>query len=58
MDAGFVLGAAFGVSRTQCQMDGAADLLIEQYVLDMLLDEVVHTDAELAQYHGAVIGLQ
>jgi hypothetical protein len=49
VQGGFVDAAGFRVGLAEGEVDGAADLFVEQDVFDEALDVVVGADAEFAQ---------
>ena len=53
-----VLSAGLGITVAQGQVNGSADLFIEQNVLDELLDHPIGADAQFAQAPGSGIGIE
>ena len=50
--------AGLGIAAADGQVDGAADLLVEQDLAGPVDDPVVGADAELAEAAGALIGVE
>src|SRR3712207_3580731 len=56
MQGRFVRAAGLRVGAAEREVDGAADLLVEQDLADGAVDARVRADAELADAAGAVVG--
>src|SRR3954469_22795727 len=58
VDRGVVHAPGLGVARAERQVEGAADLLVEQYLLRPGLDPVVSADPELPEAACARVGVE
>ena len=58
MHDGLVGAAGLGVAAADREVDGAADLLVEEDRADRAVDAEVGADAELAEEAGAGVGLE
>ena len=58
MQRGLVLAAGLGVRAAEREVDGAADLLVEERRADRAVDAEVRADADLAEAPRARVGLQ
>ena len=55
---GLVRAAGLGIGAAEREVDGAADLLVEEDRADRAVDAEVRADAELAEEAGAVVGVE
>ena len=58
MQARFVFAPRFGITRANCEVNGATNLFIKEHVLCEALDAVIGADAPFAQEAGASIGIE